>query len=263
MEFVVHKAERNEATREHYAALFINADDWGRDVDTTNRSLDCVLREAISSVSAMVFMEDSERAAFLAHQHGVGAGLHLNLTTRFSAPQCPSRLLEHQGKLSSFLRSSRLAPIVYHPGLAASFEYVVRAQMDEFERLYAAPPMRVDGHHHMHLCANVFHGKLLPANIIVRRNFSFRAGEKGHLNRLYRRWQDRKLAKRQRITDFLFSLQPIEEPGRLERIFDLACRFRVEMETHAVNPDEYRFLIGGDLMRRKGSLTIARGYVLS
>ena len=45
--------------------------------------------------------------------------------------------------------------MVYHPGLASSFEYVVKAQLEEYERLYGAPANRVDGHHHMHLCANV------------------------------------------------------------------------------------------------------------
>jgi hypothetical protein len=64
--------------------VFVNADDWGMDVDTTNRSLDCALQGTISSVSAMVFMEDSERAALLAQQHKVEAGIHLNFTKTFS-----------------------------------------------------------------------------------------------------------------------------------------------------------------------------------
>ena len=241
--------------------LIVNADDWGRDVDTTDRSLDCVLREAVSSVSAMVFMEDSERAAVLAQVHAVDAGFHLNLTTPFSAPQCSSRLIEHQQKLSRFLRSHRLAPFMYHPGLAASFEYVVRAQLEEFERLYGALPNRVDGHHHMHLCANVLRQKLLPAGTIVRRNFSFGSREKGYLNRLYRRWQDRRLAQRHRLADFFFSLPPLD-PRRMERIFGLASRFSVEVETHPVNPEEYRFLIDGELIRCAGKVAVAQGYLL-
>jgi len=46
--------------------LIINADDWGRDPENTGKILDCVLLGAVSSVSAMVFMEDSERAAAIA-----------------------------------------------------------------------------------------------------------------------------------------------------------------------------------------------------
>jgi hypothetical protein len=38
--------------------LIINADDWGRDAHTTDNILDCALRGTISSVSAMLFMED-------------------------------------------------------------------------------------------------------------------------------------------------------------------------------------------------------------
>ena len=103
------------------------------------------------------------------------------------------------------------------------------------------PPGRVDGHHHMHLCANVQVQKLLPAGTIARRNFSFAPGEKGAVNRLYRRWQDRGLARRHRMTDFFFSLPPMDTPGRLEGICDLATRATVEVETHPVNRDEYRF----------------------
>ena len=55
------------------AAVIVNADDWGRDNATTDRCLDCFLLGAVSSVSAMVFMEDSERAAHLARHHGVDA----------------------------------------------------------------------------------------------------------------------------------------------------------------------------------------------
>lgn len=259
---IVAKPAVSTAIRGSVAAVIVNADDWGLDVDTTDRSLECVLRGVVSSVSAMVFMEDSERAAFLAQRNGVDAGLHLNFTTTFSAPQCPSRLIEHQQKLSRYLRSHRLAQVMYHPGLAGSFEYVVRAQLEEFERLYGASPNRVDGHHHMHLCTNVLFQKLLPVDTILRRNFSFRPGEKGRINRFYRRWQDSGLARHHRMTDFFFSLLPLEPRHRLEEICDLASRFNVEVETHPANLREYNFLIDGELLRGAGKLEIARGYLL-
>ena len=256
------QSTRNDLRPQTGATIIVNADDWGRDVNTTDRSLDCVLRGAISSVSAMVFMEDSERGAVLARQHGVDAGLHLNLTTFFSTPQCPHQLVERQRKLAHFLRSNRLAPVVYHPGLAASFEYVVTAQLEEFERLYGSPANRVDGHHHMHLCANVFFQKLLPAGTIVRRNFSFGPGEKGYVNRCYRRWQDRGLAQRHRMTDFFFSLPPLEPRSRLKKIVDLANRCNVELETHPVNQEEYRFLVDGGLFSGTSKVRVAPGYIL-
>ena len=80
----------------HTGLLIVNADDWGREPETTGRILDCALRGAVSSVSAMVFMEDSERSAAMAREREIEAGLHLNFTTSFSAPGCPTRLVERQ-----------------------------------------------------------------------------------------------------------------------------------------------------------------------
>jgi chitin disaccharide deacetylase len=260
--YIIAEPSESNAVRSSGATIIVNADDWGRDVDTTDHSLDCVLRGVISSVSAMVFMEDSERAALLAQQHGVDAGLHLNLTTPFSAPGCPSRLMERQQNISRFLRSHRLAPALYLPGLASSFEYVVATQLEEFERLHGSPTNRVDGHHHMHLCANIFFQKLLPTDTIIRRNFSFGPGEKSRINRFFRRWQDRRLAQRHRMTDLFFSLPPLNPRARLEKILSLARCFSVEVETHPVNADEYKFLMDGELTDRTDKVTVARGYCL-
>jgi chitin disaccharide deacetylase len=76
-------------------SLIVNADDWGRNRDTTARMLECALCGALSSVSAMVFMEDSERAAAIARERGIDVGLHVNLTEPFTAPGTPARLAEH------------------------------------------------------------------------------------------------------------------------------------------------------------------------
>jgi predicted glycoside hydrolase/deacetylase ChbG (UPF0249 family) len=252
----------NEATGGSGARVILNADDWALNAPTTDRSLDCVLRGVVSSVSAMVFTEDSERAADLAHQFDVDTGLHLNLTMPFSKPSCPSRLIEHQERLSRFLLSRRLAPVLYRPGLAASFDYVVKAQQEEYERLYGAPPHRVDGHHHVHLCANVIFQKLLPDGIIVRRNFSFEPGEKGLLNRSYRRWQDSFLARRYRLADFFFDLTKIESRQRLGHMCELGRRFDVEVETHPIRDEEFSFLVGREFATLAGDVAVARGYLL-
>jgi chitin disaccharide deacetylase len=244
------------------SAVIVNADDWGQDIETTDRIYDCFVCGAISSVSAMVFMEDSERAAVTAQDHHIDAGLHLNLTTPFSSPKRLSRLREHQQRVFHFLRSRRLAPAFYHPGLNGSFEYVVTAQLEEFERLYGFQPSRIDGHHHMHLCANVVRRTLLPAGTIVRRNFSLGRKEKSYANLLYRRWQDRKLAQRHRLADYFFSIQPLDRPDRLEKFADLARHFTVEVETHPFNIQEHKFLTEGKLQSYLGNVEISRGYVL-
>ncbi len=245
-----------------FGALMINADDWGFNESVTNPALACFLAGAVSSVSAMVFMEDSGRAAALALEHGVDAGLHLNFTAPFSAPHCPPALREHQQRCLRFLRFHRLAPAIYHPGLGASFRYVAQTQMEEFERLYGHRPTRIDGHHHMHLAANVLFAGLLPSGAIIRRNFFFQPGEKIWMNRAYRGWQDRILARRHRIADFFFSIAPVEPYARIERIVALARHHAVEVETHPAIPEEFQFLMNGGLAHCLGNVAVARGYRL-
>ena len=242
------------------STVIINADDWGIRAATTDRILHCLLRRLISSASAMVFMADSERAADLSRQHNVDTGLHLNLTSPFTAARLPTALVVHQERVARFLRKGRLAPMVFHPLLASSFEYAVKTQLDEFSRLYCAQPNRVDGHHHAHLCANVLAQKLIPAGIIVRRNFTFYAGEKGALNRFYRRIVDGNIARRFRIADFFFNLVPIEDL-RLREMLEAARHANVEIECHPGLDPEYAFLTQGRL-QELGPVNVSRGYLL-
>lgn len=239
--------------------LILNADDWGRDQANTDRALDCFAAGALSSVSAMVFMEDSARSTALAREHGIDAGLHLNLTAPFTGPEVSTELAAHQSRIAAYLLSRRVAQALYHPGLAQSFAYSVRAQLEEYERLYGSAPRRIDGHHHMHLAANVMFTGLLPQGGILRRNFSFEAGEKSALNRGYRRLLDTWLGRRHRLTDHFISLPPLE-PKRLERMARLARTSIVEAETHPVNPEEHRFLSGGQIFKCVEPERIARGF---
>lgn len=241
--------------------LIVNADDWGRSIEITDRILECMLAGVVSSTSAMVFMEDSQRAAELTLRHNLDIGLHLNLTTAFSAANVPHDLREQQERIAGFLLSHRYAPAVFHPLLAGSFRYVVKAQLEEFERLYGVCPSRIDGHHHMHLCANVQWQKLLPARTIVRRNFTFAPGEKGLLNRLYRARQDRGVLQRHQTTDLFFNFEPIQ-PERLKKIADMARGASVELETHPALPQEYSFLMNREIQRIAPGLQTARGYHL-
>ena len=228
--------------------IIVNADDWGHDTLTTDRTRDCVRLGTVSAVSAMVWMTDSKRAALIAGQEGIDASLHLNLTSPFSAPLVPSRVKQQQEKIARYLRSSRFAPAMYHPGLKRSFEYVVAAQIDEYERLYGVRPCRIDGHHHMHLSANVLVGKLLPKGTVVRRSFTFRTGEKSLVNRGFRKLVNAMLARRHQLTDFFFALPPMDDT-RMQAILRLAANSVVELECHPVNSDEYAFLTSGGISR--------------
>jgi chitin disaccharide deacetylase len=255
-------APETTAAVRHRGLLIMNADDWGLDRLTTDRTLDCCQLGAVSSVSAMVFMEDSERAAAIARERAIETGLHLNFTTPLSARGAPARLAEHLQRTARHLSRHRLAQTIFHPGLMRSFEYVAEAQLGEFRRLYGAAPDKIDGHHHMHLAANVLMQKLLPQGTVVRRNFSFETGEKSRANQLYRRFVDRSLARRHVLSDYFFALAPLEPASRLRKIFALAGQYAVEVETHPANPDEHRYLSGGEFFRELDAMGLARPSVL-
>ncbi|MCU1301811.1 MAG: hypothetical protein JWQ87_2095 [Candidatus Sulfotelmatobacter sp.] len=243
----------------HTGALIINADDWGRDRETTDRILECATRRVISSSSGMVFMEDSARAASLAREQGIDVGLHLNLTEPFSARNVSARLREHHERVARFLRRHQLFQTIYHPGLASSFAYLAKAQLEEFNRIYGEAPKRIDGHHHMHLSENVLTGRLLPSGTLLRRNFSFAPREKSWINRRYRRFVDLRLQRRHRLVDFLFSIEPIETE-RLQRIFSCARQAFVELETHPVNEDEFQFLTSHEMSKLLCGFPIAPNF---
>jgi predicted glycoside hydrolase/deacetylase ChbG (UPF0249 family) len=237
-------------------ALIINADDWGRDRLTTDNTFDCFLRGTVSAVSGMVFMEDSERAAALTREHGIDTGLHINFTTPFTSHSVAPKLKELQADIGAYLRRHSLAKTLYHPGLTRKFEYVLSAQMDEFERIYDERPMRFDGHHHMHLCANVLFGGLIPSGSIMRRNFSFESNEKSWVNRLYRKYQDRYLSRRHHMVGRLFNITPMERT-RLQRIFRIAQSEIVELETHPVLPDEHLLLASDEMLEMTEHVVIS------
>lgn len=239
--------------------LIVNADDWGRDPHTTDMIFDCAVRGAISSVSAMVFMEDSQRSAAIAREAGIDAGLHLNFTTPFSELRCPTQLLEHQWRIARYLLRHPIARAIFHPGLVRSFEYIVAAQIEEFRRLYQKEPDRMDGHHHMHLCANVLLSGQLPSGSIIRRYFSAEPGEKSLRNGLYRKFTRIVVGHRYRVVDGFFSLPPLES-RRLQHILKLSRQFVIEVESHPVNVEEYRFLMEGEIFRLAGDLAIARRF---
>jgi predicted glycoside hydrolase/deacetylase ChbG (UPF0249 family) len=242
--------------------LIVNADDWGADALTTDRTLDCIRCGSVSSVSAMVFMEDSERAARIAREQQLDAGLHLNFTTPFSAAAVNGQLREQQSQICRFLRSNAFAQVLFHPGLIRSFEYVTAVQREEFCRLYGTEPQRYDGHHHMHLCANVLWQRLLPPGTAVRRNFTFQVGEKSAWNRLYRSGIDRVLSRRHMVTDAYFSLS-FDSPSWMERVLALAARRCVELGVHPSRPDEHAFLTTGGLFRSGVDFAFARCYAVA
>src|SRR5262249_23162474 len=152
----------------------------------TDNALSCYLMERITSASAMVFMEDSERAAELGLASGIDTGLHINLSDRFTGKSVPEEVRQSQARIRRFLRTSKYTLLLYNPFLRTEFCDVFQAQWSEFFRLYSRTPSHLDGHHHMHLASNVLLEGIIPAGTKVRKSFSFWPGEKSVVNRLYR-----------------------------------------------------------------------------
>jgi hypothetical protein len=234
--------------------LIVNADDLGRNRLATDRIISCHKRGSLTSTSVMVFMEDSERAAERAKESGIDVGLHLNFSERFTLRKCGTLLLQYQDQIVRFLTRHRYSFLFYHPALRKSFCYVFEVQLQEFLRLYGRAPSHFDGHHHMHLCANMLVGGLIAKGQKVRRNFSFLPGEKSPLNRLYRSLIDRWLVRRYRCTDYLFALSPRLRSNGIDCVVELAKVSNVELETHPENSEEFDWLMGDQCIHAMSSI---------
>lgn len=236
--------------------LLVNADDWGRSISETDSALECVAAGRVTSVTAMVFMADSERAAGLAREAGVPVGLHLNLCESFSGDKVPADVVAVQSRIVRFLNSHKYSLLLYHPGLRRSFAQAYRDQIDEFQRLYGQPPTHVDGHRHKHLSTNVLIGNVIPRGQKIRRGFFFWPDEKSFLNRAYRRVVDWRVAQRYVTTDYFFSLAQCYEEERLERVLALAEGSNVEIMCHPANRPERALLLGDEFGRRLARLNL-------
>ncbi len=125
--------------------LIINADDWGRSQLDTDSTLECYRKRRVSSVSAMVFMSDSNRAAQLAEKYELDVGLHLNFSEAFTSNSAPQAVISAHTRIRRFLCLNKYAQLLYNPLLTKPFELVVTAQLEEFDRLYSRIPSHIDG----------------------------------------------------------------------------------------------------------------------
>jgi predicted glycoside hydrolase/deacetylase ChbG (UPF0249 family) len=241
--------------------LIINADDFGSSTAETDAAYGCYRRGRITSVSAMVFMADSEHAAELAKENGLDVGLHLNFDEAFTGKDYPSRLSECHRSTMRYLRANKYAQLVYNPFLRKEFAYSYEAQVEEFVRLFGGEPSHIDGHHHMHLCANIVLSKVIPPGTKMRRNFSFWPGEKNLLNRAYRALVDRWLSRRYELPDYFFDLSQSIREKKLDRLVTLARSSKVELMTHPIVRMELEYLMSDEFGSMMESLEVG-GYAL-
>lgn len=224
--------------------LIVTADDLGRSIAATDAIMTCFAQGRISATSAMVFMADSDRAAALAKPSGLPVGLHVNFSEPLTGDSVPAPIRQAHDRIRTFLTSNKYALLLFNPLLVEPFRVVFEAQLSEFERLYGRLPSHVDGHQHLHLATNVLLQRLMPEGAIVRRNFSFRSGEKGAINRWYRSIVDRHLRQRHRTTDYFFSLTHHLTPELLARVIALSTSAKVELMAHPERQEDFEFLMG-------------------
>lgn len=226
--------------------LIITADDYGETVQATDRILDCFRNGRLTSASAMVFMEDSVRAATLARETNLEIGLHLNLSEAFTGSTVDDNVRRQHARIVRYLNGHRLAHAVYNPFLSDAFRLLVESQWAEFERLYVRPPDFVNGHHHMHLSANVLSQQLLPARSRMRGPFTFKAGEKSRVNRWYRGRLARRLRESYVTPDCLYSIEPLTDFERLRHITQESMLRNIELEVHPEDAAQHQLLLSPD-----------------
>lgn len=188
--------------------LIVTADDLGYDAGASDAILRCFDAGAVTRASALVWMGDSERAAGLARERGLPCGLHLNLSEPLTAERVPDAVRARQAALVPRFdeRGRRLRNWVFDPLTARAVARAVHDQVEEFARLFGAPPRHVDGHQHVHVCLNV--AAALPAGVSTRRPLRQFEGSR------VRRTRDRLVLARHRTSNWL---SPIEDasPERL------------------------------------------------
>ena len=222
--------------------LIVNADDWGGWQTATNAAFSAVRAKSVTSVSAMVFMQDSERGALIAGECGVDVGLHLNFDLPFTGACVSSQLRRQHQRLVEFFRQRKLANVLYSPSLRDPFRQLFDAQREEFVRLYQREPTHYDGHHHRHLCANMLLDRIIPSQQRVRTTFSFGWREKPFWNVAYRRILDNFVRRCYVTTDRFFALSSSLPHSALMRVVELSRSENVELMTHPEAPGEKAFL---------------------
>lgn len=226
--------------------LIVNADDLGRDSETTDAILRCFEAQRITSASAMVWMSDSKRAAALAREYGLPVRLHLNLTEVFSDASAPRDVQERQASLARHFSRSRFAYWICNPMLQSTIEASIEDQIQGFEQLYGHRPTGLDGHQHVHTCLNVLLARSLRPIEAVRSTFTFSPTEKGPANRTTRAMMNRLLRRRFRSTHWFGSLRAVNSSLDSTRLEEWIARARVstvELMTHPGVPDELDYLM--------------------
>jgi predicted glycoside hydrolase/deacetylase ChbG (UPF0249 family) len=228
--------------------LIVNADDWGGHEWATDRIAECFAAGRITSASAMVYMEDSDRAAALARKRRLPRGLHLNVTQELSDPAAPAAIAQRQALVATrFWGAGRRTRLSFDPRLAPPVKRCVEDQLLRFFELYGHAPDHLDGHNHAHLSPTVLLG--VPRTLPVRGAQSPTPGEERTLGALLRAVRRRAIAMRHGTTDFCFDIErlhPALGGSRLDAALALCLKHTVELVVHPDRGAQFELLMSDE-----------------
>ena len=214
--------------------LIVNADDFGWNRGATDLTVECFGAGQITSTTALVNMEDSERAAELGRAGGFPIGLHLNLTDRFTGRDVAAAERERQAAACRIFGGAglRLRSWTYDPRIATAVEDAIRDQVERFHALFGRAPTHVDGHNHVQVCPNVVRARAL-AGFKLRNALWAWPSDRGAM--AYARAARRALSARRFLTPrYFFDVAQLRDlaPARAQEKLGLARESSVEVMCH-------------------------------
>jgi predicted glycoside hydrolase/deacetylase ChbG (UPF0249 family) len=200
----------------------------------------------------MMFMTDSERAGEIAALNGRSIGLHLNLTHPYDAAPGPVR--ERQLRAIPHFRHMRRRRWVAdpRPSIRGLLRDCVRDQLEEFRRIYGHDPTHIDGHHHVHVTADVL--MVLPRDIPIRQTLSAPPGRRSLPRWVKQRWIARRFRSTESFWAF-YQLHPALWGDGFGAAIDRSRTESVEIMCHPSDPAELKLLLADDW---RGALSHAR-----
>jgi predicted glycoside hydrolase/deacetylase ChbG (UPF0249 family) len=236
--------------------LIVNADDWGLRREVTDSILECWQAGAVTSASAMVGMADSERAFALAETAEVPLGLHLNLTTPFTAAAVNGDRRRRQQRAVEYFGGQARRRHVFDPFVRGALDTCVADQLAVFAESCGRSAAHADGHEHVQVCPTVLSTRSLGEVRSLRRAHSFVAGQGSSPKRAYRGAINRIVRRRFRSIPFvsLRDLHPALGGVGLDGLLRLVELGDVEVMVHPAWEDEREVLLSSAWRRLLGEL---------
>jgi predicted glycoside hydrolase/deacetylase ChbG (UPF0249 family) len=228
--------------------LIVNADDWGLRAEVTDAILECWRAGAITSASAMVHMEDSGRAFELAAPQGPPLGLHLNLTTPFTAADVPPDRRQRQERAVAYFAGPQRRRLLFDPRLRGLIDACIADQLEAFAESGVRVARHADGHQHVQVCPTVLLSRSLSTLVTLRRAQSFTGAHRSVTKRAYRAAVNLLVRRRFGSVPFLSlrDLHPALGGAGLDRLAARAHLRDIEVMVHPAWEDERQVLLAAE-----------------